>query len=1330
MANKKISELPYIDFTKISGNTLIPLVTYYSAVTGDTVHTYTDDLKTYILSGNTDIFVTGGTYTNGIATFTNNSGGTFNVVGFYTGETSYVNSLVTGTGLSANTTTGDITIINTQPDQVVTISGGTGILTGGTYPNFTITNTLPDQTVVLNNGSNINVTGSYPNFTINVTGLTDNNRFVTGFTYQDNTFTILDNSGSTYTATINDVTGLTVNGDITITGTTFSDSISATTYQNLPDNVTGNYLPLSGGTVSGYTNFQSGVTINSLSATTIVNTYLDSFYIRDNTGTVSINSTNRQLLKSDGSTISFDWENGILTGQTNIESSTISATTYQNLPLDVFVTGGTYNLGTATFTNNSGGTFNVTGFVTGDTYVTGLTFNTSNYNLTIGRNDGVTFTDSLAILASDLTVTGGTYDPNTGVATFTNNTGGTFNVTGFLTGFTDTFVTGGTYSSGTATFTNTSGGTFNVSGFYTGETSYVNSLTTGYGLSGDSTTGDITLINTLPDQTVVLNNGTNINVTGTYPNFTIDVTGLTDNNRFVTGFTYNNNTFTISDNSGSTYNATINVVTGLTINGNLNVTGNTILNNLTANTITATTISADTITATDYENLAFPDDLTLEVVNGFARIKDIVAAPSGGTRTFQGDIVVVNGFTADTISATTYYNLPLDVFVTGGTYSTGTTTFTNNTGGTFNVTGFYTGETSVVNSITTGTGLSGDSTTGNVTLINTQPDQEVTISGGTGILTGGTYPNFTLTNSAPDQTVVLNNGSNISVTGTYPNFTIDVTGLTDLNTYVTGFTYQDNTFTISDNSGSTFNATIDTVTGLTINGDLTITGTTTSETISATTYQNLPTDIRVTGATYNNNTFTYTNNTGGTFNTSFNTVTGLTINGNLTVTGNTSLQNLTATTISATTYQNLPVSGLTAGTNITITGSNSNFTISASITTGPFGISNSGGTYTYYSTLSSAMSAATSGQVIEMFTDVTETSGTAVELKPGVTLQGNGHTYRHTSTTGNTFNVTTTGTYNFMNINIKRNVTTPGASSFIFGCNPGGAFFQTYTLLFQGSYVEYIWSTSTGATQITGPSANVSVMYIDGIRAVANGSGTMFASARIQTLKNSIIENTGTGSCFSSDNITGGSYIENCHLKTNSGTVVSFNYTAQGDGIRNSTVISTSGIGVSGGYAYDTSSFSNTNRSFSGVICYMCAGSTGSGTVYYSSTASNSTGVSSTGYVVVPFFTLSSFFNCTFNAVTNIVAYDTGYAAAFYNCVLSTSYNNAAGHAISLAGSGNVLVNCYVSVANASANCFRGTSAISAKYSNNVFAGATTPVNSNVTQSIVNTQDNQGNILI
>ena len=141
---------------------------------------------------------------------------------------------------------------------------------------------------------------------------------------------------------------------------------------------------------------------------------------------------------------------------------------------------------------------------------------------------------------------------------------GSIQTTAF-TGFTDTFVTGGTYSNGTATFSNNSGGTFNVNGFYTGETSYVNTLTTGVGLSANTTNGNITILNTLPDQTVVLNNGSNINVTGTYPTFTIGVTGLTDNNQFVTGYTYLDNTFTIADNSGNTFNATINTVTGLTV---------------------------------------------------------------------------------------------------------------------------------------------------------------------------------------------------------------------------------------------------------------------------------------------------------------------------------------------------------------------------------------------------------------------------------------------------------------------------------------------------------------------------------------------------------------------------------------------------------------------------------------------------------------------------------------------------------------------------------------------------------------------------------------------
>lgn len=52
----------------------------------------------------------------------------------------------------------------------------------------------------------------------------------------------------------------------------------------------------------------------------------------------------------------------------------------------------------------------------------------------------------------------------------------------------------------------------------------------------------------------------------------------------------------------------------------------------------------------------------------------------------------------------------------------------------------------------------------------------IALSGGTGISISGspitTSGNITITNTAPDQTVVLNSGTGISITGTYPTFTI------------------------------------------------------------------------------------------------------------------------------------------------------------------------------------------------------------------------------------------------------------------------------------------------------------------------------------------------------------------------------------------------------------------------------------------------------------------------------------------------------------------------------------------------------------------------------
>lgn len=77
-----------------------------------------------------------------------------------------------------------------------------------------------------------------------------------------------------------------------------------------------------------------------------------------------------------------------------------------------------------------------------DIYVTGATLSTG-YTLTLTRNDGVEITTDLAGLASDVYVLSGAYDTNTGDVTFTNTTGGTFVVTGFVTGMTETYTNTG-----------------------------------------------------------------------------------------------------------------------------------------------------------------------------------------------------------------------------------------------------------------------------------------------------------------------------------------------------------------------------------------------------------------------------------------------------------------------------------------------------------------------------------------------------------------------------------------------------------------------------------------------------------------------------------------------------------------------------------------------------------------------------------------------------------------------------------------------------------------------------------------------------------------------
>jgi hypothetical protein len=198
----------------------------------------------------------------------------------------------------------------------------------------------------------------------------------------------------------------------------------------------------------------------------------------------------------------------------------------------------------------------------------------------------------------------------------------------------------------------------------------------------------------------------------------------------------------------------------------------------------------------------------------------------------NGDLVLSGG-TLSGSGQTVLVDLPtFNDLITSGTYSGGTLTLSTSNGADVTVNGFFTGSTDV-------------------------------------FTTGASY----------------NNGIIYFDTNVSPSaYTVNISSLTgDSNTFLTGVTYDNltNTITLTDNTNTTFNAYIDSVSGLTVNGSLSV------NTISATTYQNLPIDPNtyVTGYTYTNNKFTIKQNNGQPdLYANIDTMTGLTVNGSLSAT--------------------------------------------------------------------------------------------------------------------------------------------------------------------------------------------------------------------------------------------------------------------------------------------------------------------------------------------------------------------------------------------------------------------------------------------------------------
>ena len=337
------------------------------------------------------------------------------------------------------------------------------------------------------------------------------------------------------------------------------------------------------------------------------------------------------------------------------------------------------------------------------------------------------------------------------------------------------------------------------------------SVTSGTGISASvanpTTNPNITITNTAPDQVVSIASGTGINVTGTYPNFTVAATST----GAVTSVTAST---PLASSGGTTPNITISQA-GVSTNGYLSSTDwNTFNNKQPANHyitdldgeatgtgpgVATVTLSTPAVTGkliTGVNVTGGTIDGSDSILTALGKLQNQINGLVGGT-TYQGvwDAATNIPTLVSGVGVDGYYYI---VDVAGNTNLNGITNWNvgdwaifhdtawqkiDNTDAVVSVNG-YTGAVSLVSSdipegatnlyytntrsrqaLSAGSGISYDDATG--IIINSAPDQTVSISSGTGISATGTYPNFTIASTITQYTDALARGSiSLTTTGT------------------------------------------------------------------------------------------------------------------------------------------------------------------------------------------------------------------------------------------------------------------------------------------------------------------------------------------------------------------------------------------------------------------------------------------------------------------------------------------------------------------------------------------------------------------------------------
>ena len=386
---------------------------------------------------------------------------------------------------------------------------------------------------------------------------------------------------------------------------------------------------------------------------------------------------------------------------------------------------------------------------------------------------------------------------------------------------------------------------------------------------------------------------------------------------------------------------------------------------------------------------------------------------------------------------------------------------------------------------------------------------------------------------------------------------------------------------------------------------------------------------------------------------------------------------------------------------------------------GIFGIANTSGVYTYYATPALAYAAATAGQTIEMFADYTSSGIEELAITKNVNWNGNGHTWTK-SATGTTHIITcalANCDFRMTGLNLIR---TNGTSSDVYtatcfvSISPAtgkidmdGCFFENRNT---GSAVALCMGSSTlEITGVTCKSVNTSA-FISPNNIVSNCYFSGVTGIDMRGIANFCYAQGTTGIGFFAQNGTS----SNC------------------------VGVSASGAGFYATYGnmYNCIGRSTTESGFVANQCndvIDCVGISTSGYGFYANACgknvTGNTGISSSSYGFR--FQTPHCFNQTAITTSGIAIFDTASSGKLYNASIISSWNNAGGYGINGNGSLPVsIINCQFQLANSSAPyIYVGGTAAVIKMRGNTYEGGAA-FNANITQGIVNTEDNQGNIYL